>query len=230
MPLFRRSRPPPLTGPQSPFNRRAASRDRLFRGAPQRSAEMSALLRFGKQLRSSYPTHHSTRHSAAESPDLPCHPTPDFCHNPEERDLPAEDRHTIRDTPFLSDEEPRAECSCISSPRRSECSAFGSPKAKHSNACPLYCPRQQRGAEHSRSYSKTSITANQRIWMSRHIVPGTNRPLDSPSPHKLSPEDNPRLSAPCGRHAARSRMSVLASCVSHPACRCVRLVWRPQAV
>ena len=73
---------------------------------------------------------------------------------------------------------------------------FGTPKAEPSNACPVSCPRQQRGGEHSRSYSKTSITASQRIWMSRHIVPGTNRPLDSPSPHELSPEDNPGLSAP----------------------------------
>ena len=67
--------------------------------------------------------------------------------------------------------------------------------------------------------------------MSRHIVPGTTRPLDTSPPHKLSPEyRTPGLAAPCGRHAARSRMSVLASCGSHPACRCVRLVLRPQAV
>ena len=44
-------------------------------------------------------------------------------------------------------------------------------------------------------------------------------------PLKTAPACRP----PKGRHAARSRMSVLASCGSHPACRCVRLVWRPQA-
>jgi hypothetical protein len=69
-------------------------------------------------------------------------------------------------------------------------------KAEHPNARPASCPRQQRGAEHSRSYSKTGITASQGIWMSRHTVPGTIRPLDSTPPHKLFPEDDPGLSAP----------------------------------
>jgi len=113
--------------------------------------------------------------------------------------------------------------------RRSECTASGTPKAEHSNACPVSCHRQQRGGEHSRSYSKTSITASQRIWMPRHTVPGTTRPLDTLPPHKLSPKTAPACRPPKGRHAARSRMSVLASCGSHPSCRCVRLVWRPQA-
>ena len=35
---------------------------------------------------------------------------------------------------------------------------------------------------------------------------------------------SPACRPPCGRHAATSRMSVLASSGSHPACRCVRLV------
>ncbi len=66
--------------------------------------------------------------------------------------------------------------------------------------------------------------------MPRHTVPGTTRPLDTLPPHKLSPKTAPACRPPKGRHAVRSRMSVLASCGSHPACRYVRLVWRPQAV
>ena len=66
----RGSRPPPLTGPRPPFKWTAVSRKPTSEAFPNRSAAMSALLRAGKQLRSSYPTHHSSRHSAEESPGL----------------------------------------------------------------------------------------------------------------------------------------------------------------
>ena len=60
---------------------------------------------------------------------------------------------------------------------------------------------------------------------------GDNRISGQPAaPQAVPRRQTPACRPPKGRHAARSRMSVLASCGSHPACRCVRLVWRPQAV
>ena len=50
------------------------------------------------------------------------------------------------------------------------------------------------------------------------------------SPNKLSPGNPPACRPPKGRRAARSRLSVLASSGSHPACRCPHLDYRPHVV
>jgi len=46
------------------------------------------------------------------------------------------------------------------------------PSAQHLNACPICCPRQQPGEGHSRTCSKTSITAIQANRMHLRILPG----------------------------------------------------------
>ena len=73
-------------------------------------------------------------------------------------------------------------------PRRTKCTVFGYAVAGAIERLPDHDPRQQRGEGHSRSYSKTSITASQATRMLLHVVPGQPVCLDSPSPHKLPPE------------------------------------------
>lgn len=80
--------------------------------------------------------------------------------------------------------------------RRTKCTVFGCAVAGAIERLPAHDPRQQRGEAHSRSYSKTSITASQSIRILLHVVPGQPVCLDSPSPHKLPPGKRPRPIGP----------------------------------
>jgi len=80
----RRPRPPPLTGPQPPFNRLAASREATSEAVPTRSVEMSPLLRSRNPLRRiPGPSQQSPLHRVDRilSPAIPA---TDCCRNPED--------------------------------------------------------------------------------------------------------------------------------------------------
>jgi len=68
-----------------------------------------------------------------------------------------------------------------------------------SNACPPLLSSQQRGDGHSRSYTRTCITARQANRMPLHILlVTTGLPGYCQSPHKLPQKRHPGLSAPKG--------------------------------
>ena len=103
-----------------------------------------------------------------------------------------------------------------SHPRRSKWSAGGAAVSAPLERLPDHDPRQQRGEGHSRSYSKTSITASQanrmplRILLAATGAPGqpvtaqaaprrTPRPI---GPHVESPESEPNASSQAAGHSA----------------------------
>ena len=94
-------------------------------------------------------------------------------------------------------------------PRRTKCTVFGYAVAGAIERLPDHDPRQQRGEGHSRSYSKTNITASQATRMLLHVVAGQPACLDRPSPHKLPPERprpvGPRKESPQSESAASSQ-------------------------
>jgi len=108
-------------------------------------------------------------------------------------------------------------------PRRTKCTVFGYAAAGAIERLPDHHPQQQRGEGHSRSCSKTRITASQSIRMLLHVVPGQPVCLDSPSPHKLPPGETPAYRPPKGNGAVRSRMQSSQVPVA-PACHCAVLV------
>ena len=78
-----------------------------------------------------------------------------------------------------------------------------------------------------RSNSRADSAALERL---PGTLPRLQRDEGQPIAAPASPGSDPGLSAPKGKHGARSRLSVLAGSGSHPACRSVHLVKRPHVV
>jgi len=106
-------------------------------------------------------------------------------------------------------------------PSRSNCTAVGFAAGGALERPPNHEPRQQRGAWPSRSYSKTSITTSQTIWMSRHAVPGTTRFPGQPSRHTGLPQQNPRPPGPM-RKARSQKLDVCPRKLRESSCLSLR--------
>lgn len=93
-----------------------------------------------------------------------------------------------------------------SCPKRSNCIAvvYADSAAIERLLHPL--PRLQRDEGHCRTYSRTSITVSQTVWMPHHVVPGQPARLHSPSAHEHPPETTPGLPAPERKARSQSRL------------------------
>ena len=219
-PLFRPTTPP-ATLDRTPTAFQPACRfaESQFRGGPRRSAEMPPLLRSGNPLRwIPGPSQQSTLRRRDPNPPPPS-PQRTAAAIPTTGSVGRRPPCQMKSSPVpLPTRNPVTECSRIC-PQAFQMQRCRLRRSAALERLPDHDPRQQRGEGHSRSYSKTSITASQANRMLLHIVPGQPVCLDSPSPHKLPPRRHPGLSAP-ERNARSQRPAASSQAPGHPAYRC----------
>ena len=206
----------PLSRPKEPTRRPCADPERLSTGLPfhenpvqRRSPEIGRgaasvpvpVIRFA-----GYPDHRSSQHSAENPTPPPAVPPTDCRRNPEDgicrqqTAVPNENqarssptRNPVRNAPAFH-------------PKRSKCSAVGDATSAALEHLPDHDPRQQRGAGHSRSYSKTRITASQANRMPLHVpFVATGFPEQRHTAQAV-PEEHPGLSAPKRNAHSRDRL------------------------
>jgi len=97
------TRPPAFSRPRTPFNWLVA--ESQFRGVPRRSAEMSSLLRLRVAARRQLPEPSQQPPLRRQDTRPPLPPHAGFLPQSRQRDLPAENRHTIQDALFLTPRE-----------------------------------------------------------------------------------------------------------------------------